>query len=97
MDQLTNDTHNKMLKVLDLLRQDLSTVRTGKAAPSLVENIVISVYGGSTRLKIMELATISVSDSQTLVITPLIHQFQTKFKKASSKPTSDSTRQQTAK
>ena len=60
----------KMAKVLDVLRTDLSTVRTGRAAPSLVENIVLSVYGGTQKLKLTELATITTSDSQTLAITP---------------------------
>lgn len=70
MEPVLSETRQKMQKVLDVLKTDLSTVRTGRAMPSLVENIVISVYGGSTRLKIMELATISTSDSQTLLVTP---------------------------
>lgn len=57
-------------KVLEVIRTDLGTVRTGRAAPSLVENISIVTYGGSTKLRVMELATIAVSDPQTLVITP---------------------------
>lgn len=63
-------TRGKMQKVLDVLHGDLATVRTGRAAPSLVENIVISAYGGTTRLRVLELATISASDNQTLTITP---------------------------
>ena len=63
-------TRAKMQKVLDVLHGDLATVRTGRAAPSLVENIVISAYGGSTKLRVMELATISASDTQTLTVTP---------------------------
>lgn len=59
-----------MQKVLDVLRNDLGTVRTGKASPSLVENISILAYGGSTRLRVMELATITTSDNQTILITP---------------------------
>lgn len=70
MDNLIQDTRQKMAKVLDVLRSDLATVRTGRAASSLVENIVLSVYGGTQKLKLMELATITTSDSQTLVITP---------------------------
>lgn len=67
---LVNNTKQKMIKVLEVIKTDLGTVRTGRAAPSLVENIVVSVYGGSTKLKIMELATINTSDSQTLVLSP---------------------------
>ena len=59
-----------MQKVLEVIRIDLSTVRTGRATPSLVENIVINAYGGTAKLKVMELAHISVSDQKTLVITP---------------------------
>jgi ribosome recycling factor len=70
MDQLLTDTKNKIQRVLDVLKGDLDTVRTGRAAPSLVENIVISAYGGSARLKVMELATIGATDTHTLIVTP---------------------------
>ncbi len=73
MDLLNQEISARMQKVLDLLRHDLATIRTGRASPSLVENIVISAYAGSARLKIIELATIAAVDSQTLVITPFDH------------------------
>lgn len=57
-------------KVIDLIKTDISSVRTGRATPNLVENIGIVTYGGSTKLKVMELATIAATDPQTLVITP---------------------------
>lgn len=60
----------KMRKVLEVLRADLATVRVGRATPSLVENIVINAYGGAQKLRVLELATIGTSDSQTLLITP---------------------------
>lgn len=59
-----------MQKALENLRADFNTVRTGKASPSLVENISIKAYGGSAVLRVMELATISATDVYTLVITP---------------------------
>ena len=59
-----------MQKVIEVLKTDLSSVRTGRATPSLVENIVINAYGGSAKMKIVELAHVSTSDSQTLLITP---------------------------
>lgn len=65
-----NTTRQKMGKALELLRNDLSTVRTGRAAPSLVENITINSYGGTQKLRVMELATIAAIDNQTLVLTP---------------------------
>lgn len=60
----------KMEKALEVVRADLSTVRTGRATPALVENVVIACYGGTQKLRLVELATISVTDPQTLTITP---------------------------
>lgn len=59
-----------MQKVLDVIKTDLSTVRTGRAAPSLVENITINAYGGTSKMRVLELATIGSLDPQTLVVTP---------------------------
>lgn len=63
-------TRERMRKALEVLHSDIATIRTGKAAPSLVENISISVYNGASKLKVMEVATISASDPQSLVLTP---------------------------
>jgi len=70
MDQLLSMTRAHMQKAFELLQQDFATVRTGKASSSLIENIMISAYGGSARLRVMELASITVQDVQTLFITP---------------------------
>src|SRR5215469_1335178 len=70
MDPVASKTKEKLDKVLDVLKDDLATIRTGRATPTLVENIVITAYGGSAKLKVMELATISATDNQTLVLTP---------------------------
>ena len=59
-----------MEKAVEVLRLDLATIRTGKATPSLVENIIVSVYSGASKLKVMEVATVAVSDPHTLVLTP---------------------------
>ncbi len=65
-----NDTRAKMQKIVEVIKTDLSKVRTGRATTSLVENIVVNVYGGTTKLRILELAHIVISDPQTLLITP---------------------------
>jgi len=61
---------DRMQKVLDLVASDVSSIRTGRVTPSLVEDIVVEVYGGQQKLKIVELASITVADTQTLVISP---------------------------
>lgn len=70
---LLSKTRQNMQKVLEVLRSDIATVRTGRATPSLVEGIVVAAYGGTQKLKIMELATISAPEPQTLLITPFDH------------------------
>lgn len=68
--QITSATKQRMEKAFSVLKEDFGTVKTGKANPQLVENIVINAYGGSARLKINELATIHVQDASTVIITP---------------------------
>jgi ribosome recycling factor len=60
----------RMDQVVDLVRSDVGTIRTGKVTPAILEDLVISVYGGAQKLKIVELATISVPEPQTLVLEP---------------------------
>ncbi len=70
MDQIAQDSQKRIDKILNVVKTDLDTIRTGRATPALVENIVISAYEGSAQLKVMELATVAVTDSQTIVLTP---------------------------
>jgi len=56
--------------VLDVVHGDLSTVKTGRAKPDLVANLPIAVQNYGSTLKLLELASISVPDSQTLLISP---------------------------
>ena len=70
MDEILNQVDAKMRKALAVLHEDFATVRTGKASPTLVENIVINAYGGTQPLKVLELATIHAQDNNTLVIAP---------------------------
>lgn len=68
--QIISSTKSKMEKALEVLKDDFGTVKTGKANPQLVENITINAYGGTAKLRVMELATIHTQDPQTIVITP---------------------------
>jgi len=64
------DTQSRMLKAVEFTRGDTATIRTGRANPSIVENIVINAYGGTAKLRVVELATISVAEAHQLVISP---------------------------
>ena len=70
IDPILTVTRQNMQKALDVTRQDISSVRSGRATPALVENMVVSVYAGTQRLKLMELATITAQDAKTILISP---------------------------
>lgn len=70
IDALIATTRDRMKKAIEVTRMDLASIRSGRATPALVENIVVSVYGGSQHLKVMEIGTITAQDSKTLVIAP---------------------------
>ena len=61
---------SKMQTSVDSLVSDISSIRTGRATPSLVENIVVPAYGGTQHLRVMELASITAPDPSMLVISP---------------------------
>lgn len=61
---------SKMQSSLEVVASDIAGIRTGRASPALVENVVCPAYGGTQRLKIMELATISAPDPSQIVINP---------------------------
>lgn len=60
----------KLQSIIDIVRTDISSIRTGRATPGLVEDIVIDAYGGQAKLKVLELATTTAPDTQTLEISP---------------------------
>lgn len=61
---------SKMQEVIDIVTSDIASIRTGRASPAIVEDLEVSVYGGKQRLKVNELATISATDAQSIVIDP---------------------------
>jgi ribosome recycling factor len=60
----------KMQTSVDVIVSDFGGIRTGRATPSLVENIVCPAYGGTQRLKVVELATITAPDPAQIIINP---------------------------
>lgn len=55
-------------KAIDHVKKDISGLRTGRATPTLVEDIVVEAYG--TRQPLKAVASISVTDARTLSIEP---------------------------
>jgi len=71
-------------RVLEHLQTELSALRTGRATPSLVENLLVDVYGSKS--KMIEIASITTPEPQSLVIQP----WDTNNLKAIEKSISDS-------
>lgn len=57
-------------KTINALKEDLKSIRTGRATPALVENLTVTTYNGTTTLKLKEVATITTEGPQTLAIVP---------------------------
>jgi ribosome recycling factor len=59
---------DKMSKSISVLKENLNTVRAGRANPALLDKIMVNYYGSPTPLK--NIANISVPDPRTLMISP---------------------------
>jgi ribosome recycling factor len=67
-DEILLEAEDKMIKTEQVVINEFSGVRTGKASSSLVENIQVEVYGSMMRIR--ELAGITSPESRQLVIQP---------------------------
>jgi ribosome recycling factor len=68
IDDVLADAKTRMGKAVEALRKELTTIRTGRAHPGLVEHLRVDYYGAPTPLN--QLATISVPEPRLLVIQP---------------------------
>jgi len=68
IDETLFDAEEKMEKAVGVSRDDLSTIRTGRANPSMFNRIVIDYYGSAT--PITQLASINVPEARLVVIKP---------------------------
>jgi len=62
------ESDQRMKSTIQALEDDLSTIRTGRASPALVEHMPVDYYGAPTPL--MQLASISVPEARVLMIKP---------------------------
>ena len=68
MSTTTENYKEHMDKTISVLKQDLNTVRAGRANAALLDQIQVDYYGTQTPVK--NLSNISVPDPRTLMITP---------------------------
>lgn len=66
--QVMKETEDKMKKVIEATKRDFATIRTGRARPSLLDNIRVDYYGTPTPLN--QMAQISAPEPRLLTIKP---------------------------
>lgn len=68
MQNLMKESENRMQKSIESFKHEIAKLRTGRAHPSLLENIRVDYYGNETPLS--QVSNITVGDARTLTITP---------------------------
>jgi ribosome recycling factor len=68
VDELLADAEDRMQKSVESTRNELATVRTGRASPHLLDRLVIDYYGAETPLQ--QLAQVAATDARMLTVTP---------------------------
>ena len=68
VDALLDDAEERMNKSVESFRNELATVRTGRASPHLLDRVIVDYYGAETPLK--QLSNIAASDARLLTLTP---------------------------
>lgn len=68
VEQALAETRERMQRAVEHAQADFAAVRTGRAAPALVERLKVDYYGAETPLQ--QLAGFSVPEPRLLVITP---------------------------
>ena len=68
IDELLSDAGERMDKSVESTRNELATVRTGRASPHLLDRIIVDYYGTDTPLN--QLSNIAAADARLLTVTP---------------------------
>lgn len=63
-----SEVDRKMDRTIDALRRDLNALRTGRATPSLIENLMVECYGVPTPLR--QIASITAPDARAILVQP---------------------------
>ena len=80
MENLISDLEDKMQKTIASLNNEFKKIRTGRANPSMLDDIKIDYYGSPTPIN--QAASISVEEGRTLTISPWDKSLITEIEKA---------------
>jgi len=68
IDQVQIALEEKISKSLEKLKEELNTLRAGRANPALLDKVEVNYYGSPTPLK--QLANVACPDARTILVTP---------------------------
>jgi ribosome recycling factor len=68
IDEFLADAKERMQKSVESTRNELGTIRTGRASPHLLDRLSVDYYGAQTPLK--QLAQVAATDARMLTVTP---------------------------
>ncbi len=77
---IKKDAEQRMQKSIEALRNDLTKIRTGRAHPSLLDQITVDYYGAEVPLS--QVANVSTEDARTLKVVPWEKPMAAKIEKA---------------
>ncbi|MDN5759092.1 MAG: ribosome recycling factor [Tomitella sp.] len=95
IDEALFDAEEKMEKAIEVARDDLSSIRTGRANPGMFTRVVVDYYGSPT--PITQVASINVPEPRMVVIKPyensMLHTIETAIRNSDLgvNPTDDGT------
>lgn len=68
INSVMTDGVNKMNKAVDVAKDDLAAIRTGRAHPSLFNKVIVDYYGAPTALN--QLASVQIPEARVALINP---------------------------
>lgn len=67
-EEVEMDAEERMLKSIESVKKNLTTIRTGRASPAILDLVMVNYYGAPTPLN--QVASISTPNSQQLTVEP---------------------------
>ena len=80
IDQILSEAEAKMDKAIEVAREDLSSIRTGRANPAMFNKIVVEYYGTPTPLQ--QLASFASPEARLIIVSPFDKGVVTQIEKA---------------
>ena len=68
INEIKQDSEKRMKKTIESLHVDMSKIRTGRASAGFLDHVQVDYYGTLTPLT--QVASVTTSDSRTIMVTP---------------------------